>query len=147
MGKVKDSQFYNDLCVLNSFEMNIGENHYDVFIWADSMEIWKNGECVLEDSPITIYKEGEEILKLDIEIPSTLKKIRKISESFDDWYIQLMLSRNNEGVIVLRRSYFQNDGEKEKNWTESEVVEMPISEALTLYKMIMLEIENTDLDI
>lgn len=147
MGNVKDADFYKDLYVLNSMETMIGENRFEVKLWADDMEVWKNGTMILEENPIMAYKEGEEILKLvKKEIPSNTKVIRKISEDMDSWYVQIILTINEKGIATIKRSYFQNDGTDTEDWVESENVEMSLSDAVELFTVVMAEIENSDLD-
>lgn len=145
---IKNTDYYRDLYVLNSFETDVAGDKYEVDIWADDVIIKKNGEKILEDNPIMMYKEAEVLMTLaKVEISPSTKIKRKISESAEDWYVELLLYKDEERTATIRRSYHQNDGEKGKaDWVESEVIEMPLNIFYELYMLIMNEIKHTDVD-
>lgn len=146
--QVKDADYYENLYVLNSFEMNIGGDIYAVKIWADDVEIYKNGELLLEDNPINLYKEGEVIQKLNqLILADGMKIIRKITEDEKIWYTQLVLQKNEKGECMLHRSYFQDDGETKPDWSESNIIDMPMENAVELFTVLMAEISSADLDL
>lgn len=146
--QVKDADYYENLYVLNSFEMNIGGDVYEVKIWADDVEIYKNGKLLLEDNPISLYKEGEVIQKLNqLILADGMKVIRKITEDEKIWYTQLVLQKNEKGERILHRSYFQDDGETKADWSESNIIDMSMEHAVELFTVLMAEISSADLDL
>lgn len=144
MANIKETDYYSNLYVLNSIEMEIEGNTYETDIWSDDLIVKMNGKQILEENPIQMYKEAETLISLaNIDIPESTKIKRKISESADDWYVELMLYKNEDKVPMIRRSYHQKNRE---DWTETEVMHMSFIAMYNLFMAIKNEIETADVD-
>lgn len=148
---ILNDEYYKSLYTLTEFQIKEKAYNYQVVIHSDVVDVKKylNNVIVesLEENIILFYKETIQVLDmLNRNYKNFDKKILKISDDTDNYFIKVELDKNEStNQYSLTRCFQSNE---KGTWVEmGKLTFENISIVKTFYQTIKDEIENADVDI